>query len=216
MAKKVLYHPGCVSRIFLKNIVKNYEAILKMIGVGFVSMEDNKLLFCCGKPLLNAGLQEEYLKFVEGNENNMKELNIASIISNCPGCVKAFNDEYAASAVHVSKFILENIKKFERRGNNEKITYFQPCDLRKLNDDYPEKILRELGFDVIKVDDACCGAGGNLKFYSPRIAGMIGKKLLSKIKTKKVITACPMCYMHLKENAKDTDIFVMELSEVLV
>lgn len=216
MAKKVIYHSGCITQVFLKHILKNYEEILKKIGVDFLSMEENKLLFCCGLPLLNAGYKEEFLKLVEENEEKLKALNISQIVTSCPACTRSFNDDYGMQTVHITKIILENIKKFNKRPNSEKITYFQPCELRKIKSDEPEKILKEIGFEVEKIDNGCCGAGSNLKFYSPQLAGLIAKKLLTKVKTKKLITACPMCYLHLKEHAREKDITVMELSEVLV
>lgn len=216
MAKKVIYHPGCVGRVFLKDIAKNYETILKKVGIDFLSMEDNKLLFCCGLPLLNSGYKDEFLKLIEENEERLKALSISKVITSCPGCFNSFSADYSAEIIPVTRVILENIRKFDKRGGNEKITYLQPCELRKANSDEPEIILKALGFGVEKIDDACCGAGGNLKFYSPRLANLIAKKLLSKVKTRKLVTACPMCYMHLKENAKDNGIMVMDLSEVLI
>jgi Fe-S oxidoreductase len=76
-----------------------------------------------------------------------------------------------------------------------------------------------LGFKVIeleknKKDSFCCGAGGGLKGNRPELANNIAKNILDNVKTKKLITTCPMCYAHFKENSKD--IQVLELSEVLV
>ena len=85
--------------------------------------------------------------------------------------------------------------------------------------DAPRKILDLLGFEVKeleknKEDTQCCGGNLNLKQNTPVLANKIAQEILSKVKTKKLVTTCPFCYLHLKENSQD--IQILELSEVLL
>ena len=42
----------------------------------------------------------------------------------------------------------------------------------------------------------------------------MAQSILKDVKTKKLITTCPNCYIHLKENSEDIEI--LELNEVLI
>ena len=62
----------------------------------------------------------------------------------------------------------------------------------------------------------CCGGGGGVKSNDPELSNEIAKDRISQAKKTGadcLITACPMCYMNLKENSKEMD--VKELSDIL-
>jgi Fe-S oxidoreductase len=71
-------------------------------------------------------------------------------------------------------------------------------------------------FDENGIESICCGAGGGLKNNHPEIANAAAKKRQTEIKLKgaqALVSTCPMCYKHFKENL---DIPVYELSELLI
>ena len=80
--------------------------------------------------------------------------------------------------------------------------------------------MKALDFEVIeskktREDTSCCGAGGGLRNNAPKISSKIAKLRFKDVSTKKLITCCPMCYHHLKENAPK-DVEVLEFSQVLL
>lgn len=212
-----LYFPGCHTKHFFPGIQKNYEKILKKAGINFITLPEAK---CCGMPAFEAGYKEDYYAMVEENQNFLKKNYVNRIITNSPMCARAFNSHYDIKAEHITKVIFDNVKKFEKRFDG-KIAYHDPCELGRKMGIYvePRKILEAVGFEVVEFkthheNALCCGAGGNLPQNSPKVAARIAQLRLNESPVDKVITTCPMCYKHLKENAGDYNVY--ELSEVLV
>jgi len=173
--------------------------------------------------MLYAGYRDEFSEHQEKVLEALKKNNVKHIITACPACARMFREEYRIKAQHVSQVIADNLKKLKKDYMGEKICYHDPCELgRKLGVyDEPREILRKVGFEVIEFDESkknamCCGAGGLLKANSPRAADKIALLRLKQSRARKIITTCPLCYMHLKKNAEGTGIEVLELSEVLI
>lgn len=212
-----LYFPGCYTKFFYPEIQKNYEEILEKLGIKFIKLDEAK---CCGIPAYDAGYKDDFFEMVDENLDFLKRNFVNRIITNSPMCIRAFNTHYNINAEHITKVIWDNVKKFHHK-HGEKISYHDPCELgRKLNVYVePRKILESLGYQVVEFkthheEALCCGAGGNLRQNSPKVASKIAKIRLSECSTEKVVTTCPMCYRHLKENSDGIEIY--EFSEVLL
>jgi len=220
LSRNTLYYPGCLTKSLLKDIEVNYKAILTNSGINFITLPDNEV--CCGIPALNSGYVEDFNSLVEKNKNLFDENSISKIITNCPACYNIFSNNYDIKVEHITKIILDNIHKLKLRDfNEERATYHDPCNLGRHSGIYewPREILKKLNFDVVEIkknreNSMCCGAGGGLKTNAPKLSNKIARNLLSHVKTKKLITTCPMCYVHLKENSEGID--VVELSQVVV
>jgi Fe-S oxidoreductase len=220
LSRNTLYYPGCLTKFVLKDIEQNYKTILTNLGVNFIILPDMES--CCGSPALNAGYTNDFKNLVENNMKIFWEHNISKIITNCPGCYNIFSKEYTLKIEHITETILKNLHKLKLNDfNEERITYYDPCNLGRHSGIYyePREILKKLNFNIVelknnKSNSMCCGAGAGLKTNAPRLSNKIAKYLLSQVKTKKLITPCPMCYAHLKENSKNIE--VVELSQVIV
>lgn len=220
LSRNILYYPGCLSKFMIEDIGQNYKAILTKLGINFIVLPDTEL--CCGLPALNAGYPNDFQNLVESNVKIFDKHTISKIITSCPECYYVFSNEYPIKVEHVTETILKNISKLELNDfNEERVTYYDSCYLGRHSGIYdaPREILKMLNFNVVelknnRVNSMCCGAGGGLKANAPKLAGKIAKKLLSQVKTQKLITTCPMCYAHLKDNSEDIEI--IELSQVLL
>ena len=214
-----LFYPGCLAKYGLKTIANNYASVLQKLGVNFILLKDDE--FCCGYPALSLGYRPEFEDLRLRNEDLFKNSNVRKIITSCPTCYLTFKSHYNDLKVeHVTQTLARYLKvlpiKYE-----EKVTYYDPCSLgRKAGIvSEPRAVLEALGFEVVELEanrenTSCCGAGGGLKRNLPNISNKIAQELLSKVKTKKLITSCALCYQHLKENSKQIE--VLELSQVLV
>ena len=218
--RNVLYFPGCMTKYVLKDKEDNYKKILEKIGIEFIMLKDEE--FCCGSPVINAGYKEDFKKLKEKNLEKFKKYGVGKIITNCPACYNILKDEYKLNVKHISQVILENIDKFKKRFDEE-MTYHDSCHLGRYGSIYeePREILKAIGINIKEFENNreksdCCGAGGGMKNNMPNLSNQIAKDLLNKVKTKKLITGCPMCYQHFKENSKNKDVVVMELGEVFV
>jgi len=214
-----LYYPGCMSKIKLKHIAENYKTILDRLGIKYITIKDIEL--CCGIPALNAGYREDFYDIMDRNKEIFENQKVSKIITNCPSCARVFSKEYGIKTEHITQTIAKNLDKLKKKHDGEDIAYHDPCNLGRkfLVYDEPRAILRHVGFEIIefrnnKENSSCCGAGGLLKANSPKISGKVAMSRLKEVRTKKLVTTCPLCYLHLKENARGIE--VLELSEVLV
>jgi Fe-S oxidoreductase len=67
-----------------------------------------------------------------------------------------------------------------------------------------------------KKSSFCCGGGSGVKSNYPELSNAIAKERIGMAKetgAECLVTTCPLCFMHLKENSGDMK--VKELSEVL-
>ncbi|MEA3431027.1 MAG: (Fe-S)-binding protein [Nanoarchaeota archaeon] len=214
-----LYYPGCLTKFALPNIFENYCEILKNLGIEFITLSDNE--FCCGSPVLNAGFADDFYDLKKKNHDFFKNYGISKIITNCPSCFYMFKKHYPKLEVeHITQTIHKKLKKIPQKFKDQ-ITYHDPCHLGRKSNIYiqPREIINKLGFEIIeltenKVNSLCCGGGGGLINNFPELSNKIANLRLSQSKTKKLVTPCPMCYKHFKNNAKNMEI--LEFSELLI
>ncbi len=216
---KTLFYPGCLAKYNLKSIANNYANILQKLEVDFVLLKTGEV--CCGYPAWSLGYKQEAEDLRQKNIAAFKRANIKKIITNCPNCYLILKSNYEDFDVeHITQTIARHLKQLPIK-YEEKITYHDPCNLARKAGivGEPRAILEALGFEVVELESnrentMCCGAGGGLKQNLPQMSNKIAKELLSKVKTKKLITTCPLCYSHFKENSRDIE--VLELSQVLI
>jgi Fe-S oxidoreductase len=211
-----LYYAGCLTKFAAPELEENYKKILVKLGIDFITTPEFN---CCGSPVLNAGYEKDFKQLVNKNREIFNKYSIKRIITNCPACYNILKEEYSINVEHISQTLFRKLRKIKPIYKGE-ITYHDPCHLGRYADIYnePRKVLEKLGFRVVEMEDTkekalCCGGGAGLKTNYPELANKIAKKRIGQCKTKKLVTVCPLCYKHLKENAKGTDVF--ELSELL-
>jgi len=215
----VLYYPGCLTHFVLPEIEDNYKKILRQIDVDFIFIPEFN---CCGSPVINAGYQKDFEILKEKNIGFFEEHGVSKIITNCPACYKILKD-YENKDIrieHIIESIYKKIYKINVRHSGD-ITYHDPCHLGRYSGIYeePRRILKHIGFNVIELrfcreESMCCGGGAGLKTNFPEISNKIAKMILDYVETDKLVTPCPLCYKHLKDNS--TEIEVLEFSEVLI
>lgn len=221
-----LYYPGCLTKYVLKQEAENYKTILQHLNIDFIMLPNE---FCCGSPVLNAGYESDAIKLARKNLELFKQHNIGKIITNCPACYHSFLNyknmlpDWDIEVEHIIPFILKKIKHMDFPKKDEIVTYHDPCHLGRYSGIYeePREIIRHLGYILVEMphhheNSLCCGGGGGLKANNPELANKIAKKRIKEAEDEgaiKIITPCPLCFAHIKENSK---IKVEELSKILV
>jgi len=229
-----LYYPGCLTKLVAKDLLDNYRQILRQLKVDFIELSSIEV--CCGSPALKAGYFKNFKELAEKNLKIFKEHGVTKIITNCPACFMIFKKEYAAAlgdkwdieVEHITQTLykskIKNQKsKLQVKNQNLQTTYHDPCHLGRQMGVYdePREIIKDVGYEIkemtlSKVESFCCGGGGGVKSNEPELANRIAQDRLKQAKETGapiLITACPLCYLHLKENAKDVDI--KEISQII-
>lgn len=226
----ILYYPGCLTKFAAKDLKEKYEKILRTLGIDFIELAEIEK--CCGSPALKAGYIEDFKKLAEENLKIFKEHSVKKIITNCPACFmilkkeykKVLGDKWNIEIEHITQTIAKkDLRLFKNKDLREKtVTFHDPCHLGRQMGVYeePREIIKKLGYEIVEMQltksgSFCCGGGGGTKTNEPELANKIAKDRIEQAKKTGapiLVTCCPLCYLHLKENAKDIE--VKELSEL--
>lgn len=226
----VLYYPGCLTKHVYKNLMKNYEDVLRRIGIKFIDIEE---LVCCGSPVKNAGYVQQFKVLVRKNFEILRKYNVGKIIFNCPGCYYTFKFEYPKivkewnlSCEHITQTICKAIDegkvKLYKKGKG-KVTYHDPCYLGRYCGVYeePRRIIKWLGYDLVEMEENrekafCCGGGGGVRAnYLPLSKQISSERIEQALRTKAkiLVSTCPLCVASL---AEENRIKVLDISELIL
>ena len=213
-----LYYPGCLTKFALPKIQKNYEEILRKIGVDFIMLCGEEV--CCGSPAIRAGYKKDFENLKQKNLRLFEEIGVTKIITNCPACLHILKEECGLEVEHVTQTIVKKIEKLPKGKDRGEVFYHDPCHLGRYSDIYqePRTILEYLGYKVKELKDRfspslCCGAGGGMKTNYPKASNQIAQLVLKKVGDGELVSTCPLCYAHFKENALNAKIW--EFSEII-
>lgn len=214
----MLYFRGCTAREKQTGIAEATERILKISGVDFHTLDDEK---CCGSVLLRTGFIDEAAEQIKKNTEILKG---QKIITSCAGCYKTLKEDYEGlDVVHISQLLNDLISdgKLDLSKKNLDVTYHDSCHLGRHCDvfDEPRNVIKSVAnlieMDNIRENSLCCGAGGGVKSAYPEIANQMASSRLEQAKQtgcETLVTPCPFC----KLNLENDDVEVLDLTEFLV
>lgn len=205
---EIVYFTGCVSAYFpmAQNIPIALAEILESAGVDFTLLGGEE--WCCGFPLLGAGLRDRAREYIDHNLEAVRRKGASRVVFACPSCYQMWREHYPRdfSICHVTEFLKELLAE-GRLPLGEvamTVTYHDPCDLGRAARVFepPREIIRSIpGVKLVELSAnrencSCCGGGGNLEMFDADLAGEIaGRKVDEVLKTgaETVVTACQQC-----------------------
>lgn len=214
----MLYFRGCTAREKLTGIQEATEKLLKLAGVDYHVLDDEK---CCGSVLLRTGFLKEAQEQIGKNTEILKG---ETIITSCAGCYKTLKDDYEGlDVIHISQLLDQLIKegKLNLSKNDFNVTYHDSCHLGRHCDvfDEPRDVIKAAAnlveMESIRENSLCCGAGGGVKSAYPEIASQMAKSRIEQAKDtgcETLVTPCPFC----KLNLENDDLEVLDLTEFLL
>jgi heterodisulfide reductase subunit D len=211
------------------------EATVKILKDANVEFESLARELCCGFILYENGQHDAAIDIMKKNQEIIANYDIDTILTSCPTCAYIFKVHYPEylpgwnyEVVHMSEFLAKLIeeKKIEIKEKPDvTITYHDPCHLlrglgiteepRKVLNSIPGLKLEEMkhSLDTSK----CCGAGSGMRLSFSSVAQALAQNRISeaeKTGATVLVTACPTCMLHLKENARKLK--VIDISEAIV
>ena len=223
---EVVFFVGCVASYFpmVHKIPQTLVKILNQAKVDFVLLGGAE--WCCGFPLISAGLKKEVQVLIQHNIETVKDKGARSVVFACPSCYHAWHKEYKTDLqlFHFTQFILELIQegKIQFKEEKIKVTYHDPCDLGRGSGIYqtPREILRTMpGVELVEMADygehcKCCGGGGLLEMIDPELQTALAKEKIKQIQATGadlVVTACQQCIRTIQSTARRMKIPVKAL-----
>jgi len=204
----VVYFTGCVASYYpmAQKIPMALVGIFESIGVNFTLLGEEE--WCCGFPLLGAGLQEAAREVISHNMDAVMGKGAKKIVFACPSCYQMWREHYPKEfeIFHATQFLKQLVgeNRIQFKSLPLTVTYHDPCDLGRGSGlyDAPRDIIRaipDLRFVELprsRENCRCCGGGGNLEMIDPGLSAAIAKEKIDDILSTgatAVVTACQQC-----------------------
>ena len=218
---EVLYFVGCVTPFFptVQKVAQSFAKIMDHAQVDFAFLGGEE--WCCGFPLLLAGLKKDAKRLIEHNSERVKEKGARMAVFTCPSCYRTWHEKYQVEIplFHATEYVLELIEqgKITFRDEKIKVTYHDPCDLGRASGIYevPRKILRSMpGVEIVELADnrehcKCCGGGGIMEIVDRELALALAQQKIKQIQAtgaNMVITSCQQCVRTILTTARKSKI----------
>jgi heterodisulfide reductase subunit D len=204
----VVYFTGCVAAFYplAQKVPLALAEILDRLEVNFTLLGEEE--WCCGFPLLGAGLEQEAAAVIEHNVKAIRAKGAGRVIFACPSCYQMWREHYppGLEIAHVTEFLLEQLqaKPEVLQAVPLKVTYHDPCDLGRGARVFeaPRALIRAVpGVELVEMahhreNCRCCGGGGNLEMVSPELSSAIARdKIGEALQTgaQAIVTSCQQC-----------------------
>ena len=205
---EVVYFTGCVAAYFplAQKIPMALAEILEVSGVDFTLMGEQE--WCCGFPLLGAGLKGMLQEFIDHNLAAVRGKGANKVVFACPSCYQMWREYYPQEfeIAHVTQFLLKRVRegKIPLKELPLIVTYHDPCDLGRGARvfDAPRELIQSIpGVKFVELSEnreacKCCGGGGNLEMLDAGLSKEIARQKIEAVMdtgAQAVITACQQC-----------------------
>ncbi len=216
---RVVYFTGCVASYFplAQKIPVSVAEILDAGDVDFTLLGQDE--WCCGFPMLGAGLKEMFREFMEHNVEAVAERDAREVVFACPSCYQMWREYYeipeGIRIFHASQFLLrlaeEDRLPFKRLDMT--VTYHDPCDLGRGARVFeePRALIRAIpGVRLVELSQnrdqcRCCGGGGNLEMIDAGLSAEMARAKMDEVLATgadAVVTACQQCVRTMTTFAK--------------
>jgi heterodisulfide reductase subunit D len=214
---EVVYVTGCVSAYFplAQKIPMALAEIMDASGADFTLLGEEE--WCCGFPLLGAGLMDMFEEFRVQNLAAVKAKGAATVVFACPSCYQMWREHYRTDLELLSapEFLLRLVRsgKAPLAELPLTVTYHDPCDLGRGARVFeePRDVIRAIpGVKLVELPHSrencmCCGGGGNLEMVDPDLAAKIAKAKIDEVLAtgaQAVVTSCQQCVRTMTSYAK--------------
>lgn len=228
----VVYFTGCVASFYpmAQKIPMALVRIFESTGVNFTLLGEEE--WCCGFPLLGAGLQEEAREVIAHNMDAVMGKGAKKIVFACPSCYQMWREHYPKGfePLHATQFLGQLVREglIQFRSLPLTVTYHDPCDLGRGSGlyDAPRDIIRAIpGIRFVELARSrencrCCGGGGNLEMIDPGLSAGIAKEKIDDVMStgaSAVVTACQQCLRIMNTFVKrnKVDLEVLDIEQIV-
>ncbi len=234
----IVYFTGCTAAYFplAQKIPMALAEIFDRSNVDFTLLGEEE--WCCGFPMLGAGLGEMFQEFMEHNLEAVREKGAKEVVFSCPSCYQMWREHYPNEfkVSHATGFLLNLIKKgqiplVETRHALSlplTVTYHDPCDLGRGSRVFeePREIIKSIpGVQFVELPNTrencqCCGGGGNLEMVDAKLSAEISKHKIREVLdtgAQAVVTSCQQCVRTMTTYVRrnKVDLQVLDITQLV-
>ncbi|MBW2528534.1 MAG: (Fe-S)-binding protein [Deltaproteobacteria bacterium] len=210
----LLYFVGCIASFYPRayGIAQGFGRILNLAGLRFTTLGGEE--WCCGYPLVHAGMHDEVGTLIEHNLARVRRLGLRTLVTTCPSCFYTWKVLYPRFAsmppdltiLHSTQLLAELLegRRLRPSPHAQSVTYHDPCDLaRKCGElEAPRTVLRSLpGVELREMANSgmnalCCGGGGDVKLLDVDTTLDVARRRVEQavdVGADTVVSACQQC-----------------------
>jgi heterodisulfide reductase subunit D len=229
---EVVYFTGCVAAYFpmAQKIATSLAEIMTAGGVDFTLLGKDE--WCCGFPLLGAGLKDQFQEYAEHNVAVARARGAKKVVFACPSCYQMWREHYPQeiAIAHASEYLLDLVRngRVPMKETPLTVTYHDPCDLGRGARvfDAPREAIRSIpGVRLVELprsreDCQCCGGGGNLEMLDADLSTEIAKSKIAEVVStgaQAVVTSCQQCVrtMNTYVRRNKVPVEVLDLTQLI-
>jgi len=229
----VIFFVGCVASFFpmAQKIPANMARIMQAAGVDFTILGGEE--WCCGFPLLGAGMPDKMKRLMDHNLEKVKAVGASRIVFTCPSCYHTWKHLYQPDVelYHASQMLDRMIKdgQISLKEMKVTVTYHDPCDLGRNSGIFeePRNVLKAIpGIELRELANnrqlsVCCGGGGNVEMVNPDLSARVAQMKLDEIRdtgADMVVSSCQQCLRTITTRARrqKVDLVVKDLTDMVI
>lgn len=234
-AVETLYFVGCVASQYPQSfsVSQSLVRLLDLAGerYGVLGTEE----WCCGFPLITAGLRAEAAALARHNLQAVQRAGAKTLLTTCPSCYRTWKEEYPEllgespdfEIVHASAWLAGRIETggLSLRPLERTVTYHDPCDLGRGCGIYdaPRAVIQAVpGVRLVEMPHSreralCCGGGGDVEMVDENLAASVALRRIAEAESsgaELLLTACQQCVRTLSAaaRAKESAMQVLDLA----
>lgn len=229
-----VYFVGCVASFSpaVQSIPQAVVSLLLRAGLDLAILGEEE--WCCGFPLIMAGMKQAAAELRAHNIERIKALGASNVVFSCPSCFRTWREYYQPELPgvrlwHATQVLDQLLRegKYRLEAMDRKVVYHDPCDLGRNSGVYqaPRRALTALpGVTLVEMNQCrdrahCCGGGGDLEVSDPDLATTISVRTLTTAAATgagTVVTACQQCkrmFLNAEAEAR-TGIRIADIAEL--
>jgi heterodisulfide reductase subunit D len=235
---EVVYFVGCVASFYPQSysVPQSMVQILDRAGVDFMTLGGEE--WCCGFPLIIAGMGEAAVESVRHNVEAVRKTGAQRLVAACPSCYHTWKHDYphvlgehlGFEVLHATEILEEIVAEDHIRLEpfEETVTYHDPCDLGRTSGVYdaPRNVIRAIpGVTFVEMEhhheySLCCGGGGDVEMADADLTEAVARRRIGEAETteaKVLLSACQQCKRTLAIGARREKVRmrVMDIAELV-
>ena len=211
---EMVYFVGCTPSFYPQTygIPQATVEVMQKAGLDFAALGGEE--WCCGYPLVIAGMGDAVKELVEHNVEAVRRKGARKLVAGCPSCYHTWLHEYPKilgeplgfEVQHLTQLLEELIARGRLKLGefNRPVTYHDPCDLGRNGGIYdaPRNVVRSIpGISFTEMEEnrqyaLCCGGGGDVAMVDPELVDAVARKRVRQAQATEaqvLLSACQQC-----------------------
>jgi heterodisulfide reductase subunit D len=235
---EIIYFVGCTPSFYPQTygIPQAAVTVMDTAGLDFALLGSDE--WCCGYPLIIAGMGDEVSELIRHNVEAVRARGAQRLVAGCPSCYHTWIHEYPEvlgqplgfEVLHLSQLLVELIAsgRLDLGEFPRVVTYHDPCDLGRNSGIYeaPRQVIRSIpGITLVEMEEnrryaLCCGGGGDVAMCNQELVeGVARRRLQQALDTgaQVLLSACQQCKRTLMTAARQEKarIQVLDIVELI-